>query len=76
MDMVKVENFKRVASRRVNNILEGIRILGNCSRRETYAYTEADVKKIFNTIKKQLKTVESKFEETKQFELKEGHVQK
>ncbi|OGL45936.1 MAG: hypothetical protein A2W05_01135 [Candidatus Schekmanbacteria bacterium RBG_16_38_10] len=55
------ERFKRVASKRTNEILEKIRILGNCSNKSSYEYTEEEVNKIFNEIEKQLKLVKARF---------------
>ncbi len=55
------ERFKRLAAKRTNEILEKIRILGNCSNRSSYEYTEEDVNKIFSEIDKQLKLTKSKF---------------
>ena len=48
-------------SERTNEIIDRIRILGNCSNKSAYAYTEADVNKIFSTIERQLKSVKAKF---------------
>ena len=55
------ERFKRVASKRTNEILEKIRILGNCSNKSSYEYKEEEVNKIFSEIEKQLKYTKSKF---------------
>lgn len=55
------ERFKRVASKRTNDILERIRILGNCSNRSSYEYTKEEVNKIFSEIDKQLKLTKAKF---------------
>jgi hypothetical protein len=55
------ERFKRVATRRTNDILRRIRILGNCSNRSGYAYTDEEVNKVFAVIEKELKTAKSKF---------------
>ena len=41
------ERFKRVATRRTNNVLRQIRILGNCSNKSSYSYTEEEIQKIF-----------------------------
>ena len=48
------EKFKRVATKRTNELLEKIRILGNCSNKSTYEYTEEEVTKIFKSLEKQL----------------------
>jgi hypothetical protein len=55
------ERFKRLASKRTNDILEKIRILGNCSNKSSYEYTEEEINKIFTEIDKQLKLTKSKF---------------
>ncbi len=55
------ERFKRVASKRTNEILEKIRIIGNCSNKSSYEYTEDEVNKIFSEIDKQLKLTKAKF---------------
>ncbi len=55
------ERFKRIAAKRTNDILEKIRILGNCSNKSTYEYTEEEVNKIFSEIEKQLKLTKAKF---------------
>lgn len=61
MEETRHERFKRVASKRTNEILEKIRILGNCSNKSSYEYTEEEVNKIFNEIDKQLKLTKAKF---------------
>ncbi|HAB53462.1 MAG TPA: hypothetical protein DCE80_15035 [Ignavibacteriales bacterium] len=55
------ERFKRLASKRTNEILEKIRILGNCSNKSSYEYTEEEINKIFSEIDKQLKLTKAKF---------------
>jgi hypothetical protein len=55
------ERFKRIAAKRTNEILEKIRILGNCSNKSSYEYTEEEVNKIFSEIDKQLKIAKAKF---------------
>ncbi len=55
------ERFKRIAAKRTNEILERIRILGNCSNKSSYDYTEQEINKIFSEIDKQLKFTRAKF---------------
>lgn len=55
------ERFKRIASKRTNDILEKVRILGNCANKSSYEYTEEEVNKIFSEIDKQLKLTKAKF---------------
>lgn len=58
----KGEKFRRVATKRVRNVLEKLRILGNCANTRTYSYNEKQVKDIFSTIRKQVDRVEAMFE--------------
>ena len=55
------EKFKRVATKRTNELLEKIRILGNCSNKSTYEYTEEEVAKIFKSLEKQLEITKTRF---------------
>ena len=59
------EKFKRVATKRTNELLEKIRILGNCSNKSTYDYTDEEVIKIFKSLEKQLETMKAKFSNKK-----------
>jgi len=61
MEETRHDKFKRIAAKRTNDILEKIRILGNCSNKSSYEYTEEDVNKIFSEIDKQLKQTKAKF---------------
>jgi len=56
--------FDRLATKRTKKILELIRVLGHCSNRNQYEYSEEDVNKIFKAITGELKSVKSKFEKT------------
>ena len=60
----KEERFRRVAETRVNKIIRMIRLLGNCSRAQTYACTEEQVKQIFSTLQTELDTARSRFSDT------------
>lgn len=64
------ERFRRVATRRTNEILKKIRILGNCANKSGYDYTEEEINKIFNTIEKALKESRGKFHFSKNKEFK------
>jgi hypothetical protein len=55
------ERFRRLATLRTNEILRRLKILGNCSNRQAYAYTEKDIEKIFSAIEKKVKEVRAKF---------------
>jgi len=57
----RAKRFNRVATRRTNEILNRIRILGNCSNKSAYSYTEEDVQKIFAAIERELRSVKARF---------------
>lgn len=55
---LKKDRFKRVASKRVDKLLQGIRSLSKCSNINNYEYSEDDVQKMIKAIKEELKTME------------------
>lgn len=57
----KRNRFRRVAENRTNRIIESIRLLGNCSNRSNYEYTEDDIKKIFSAIENELRETKQKY---------------
>lgn len=58
----KSERFRRVAENRTNRIIESIRLLGNCSNRSNYEYTDEEVRKIFGAIEAELKETKIKYQ--------------
>lgn len=56
------QRFKRVAELRTKAVLHKLKLLGNCSNKRLYEYSPKDIEKIFLTIKKQIRKVNSKFE--------------
>ena len=59
------EKFKRIATRRTNEIIDKIRILGNCSNKSTYEYSGEEVSKIFKSIEQELNSAKNKFSNKK-----------
>jgi hypothetical protein len=55
------ERFNRIATKRTNDIIDKIRVLGNCSNRSTYDYTEDEINKIFSAINKELRISKDRF---------------
>lgn len=55
------KRFKKVAERRVNKLLNDLRLLGNTSNRSLYKYEEAEVEIIFKTINEALTETRGKF---------------
>lgn len=71
----KREKFVNIAEARTNKIISMIRLLGNCSNRSNYEYTDADVNQIFSAIEGELKECKKRFQtektENKRFTLKQ-----
>lgn len=61
MNETKRERFVRIAEARTNKILEMMRLLGNCSSKSNYEYSEEDIKKIFGALERELKIEKNKF---------------
>lgn len=64
------ERFKRLAEYRTNEVLKRLRVLGNCSNRSAYEYTEEEVNKIFLEIERRVKEVKAKFHFSKKRDFK------
>ena len=57
----KRECFVRLAEARTNKILNMLHLLGNCSSKSNYDYTEDDIKKIFGAIEKEVRATKNRF---------------
>lgn len=55
-------NFIRLAEARTNKILRMIRLLSNLSNRGAYDYKAQDIKKIFQTIDRELRQARARFD--------------
>ena len=58
---LKRERFIRLVTKRTNNVLKTLKVLGNCANRQAYDYTEEDINKIFITIEKKTKEIKERF---------------
>ena len=67
----KKQRFQRLAEKRTNDVLERLRILGNCANRGQYEYSAEEIRKIFNAIEKNVEVIKLKFKdgETQKFRL-------
>lgn len=54
--------FEKVASARVQKIIDYLDLLGNCANKNNYEYTDKDVQKMFATIKERLKNAEAAYD--------------
>lgn len=57
----KRRKFKELAEKRVNKALDSIRLVGNLSNRQTYAYDDAQVRKIVKALRDAVGEVEARF---------------
>ena len=57
----KRDRFVRIVEARTNKIIDMLRLLGNCSSKSNYDYSEEDVKKIFGALEKELKNTKNRF---------------
>jgi len=55
MNTVKRDRFEKVASNRVQKVIDFIELIGNCANKNNYEYTEKDVELMFREINKALK---------------------
>lgn len=62
-EKIKRERFVKIAENRTNKIISMIKLLGNCSNKNNYTYTDDDVKQIFSAIDQELRITKSKFQE-------------
>jgi hypothetical protein len=57
----KRARFEKLAVYRTNEVLNKLKVLGNCANRSAYEYSEEDVNKIFNEIDRSVKETKAKF---------------
>ena len=61
----KKDNFKRIAEKRTNKIIESISKLQNLTKTYFYEYTDEQVEAIFEAIQEELDNQKKIFEENK-----------
>ena len=57
----KRERFKKLAEYRTNEVLHRLKVLGNCSNRSAYDYSEEEIARIFSEIERAVKVNKAKF---------------
>lgn len=57
--------FRRIAPKRTDYVLHYLHLLGNCSNKSGYDYTDDDVAKIFKAIDEQLRVTKARFKSGK-----------
>ena len=66
----KKDNFKRIAEKRTNKIIESISKLRNLTNTSFYEYTDEQIEVIFEAIQKELDNQKKIFEDDKKKEKK------
>lgn len=66
----KKDNFKRIAEKRTNKIIESISKLQNLTNTSFYEYTDEQIEVIFEAIQKELDNQKKIFEDDKKKEKK------
>lgn len=61
-DETSNQRFKRLAEKRVTNVLRTLKILSNLSNTSNYKYSAEEVEKIFKVIQSQVDNTHRKFE--------------
>lgn len=57
----KRERFERVASNRVQKVIDFLGLIGNCANRNNYEYTEADVEHMFAEMAKAMRAARDEY---------------
>ena len=61
----KTERFVKIAEKRTERVLDSLRLLGQCSNRRSYGYSDDQINKIFREIRRCLRETEQNFRGTK-----------
>lgn len=65
MAKTKRQRFIEVATKRTNKVISSIRLLGNCSSKNNYEYTEEEVRKMFAAVDEELRLAKAKYSKNK-----------
>ena len=66
----KSKKFKDLAEKRVNAVLDKLRLIGNLSDTRYYEYTKEDSKKIIAVLRKEINKIDAKFNAKNKVETK------
>lgn len=58
----KSERFKKIASKRMQNVLLEMTRLNNCSNTHRYEYSRNDVRMMTNTLREKMKEISASYE--------------
>jgi len=62
MNTAKRDRFEKVASTRVQKIINLLNLLGNCSNKNNYDFSEKDVDLMFSEINRTVKDTKNRFD--------------
>lgn len=57
----KRSKFVELAENRVNRAIKDLRLIGNLSNGSAYEFTEADIRKMFRTLQRELDAAKGRF---------------
>lgn len=57
----KRQKFIQLAEARVNKTIKDIQLIGNLSNKAAYEYSEADIRKIFVTLAREMEIAKARF---------------
>ncbi len=69
MNMEKHERFRKVAEKRVNQVIMDMNKLGKCASKASYDYTDAEVERIIDAIEQAVIDLRERFSGKKSFSL-------
>jgi hypothetical protein len=58
----KSQTFRRLAEKRITNLIKHLRLIGNLANKKNYNYTEEEVRQIFTAIESELAQTKKKFD--------------
>ena len=61
LDKVKNYKFSKLASKRLPNAVNAVKLIGNLSRRSSYEYTDAEAQSIIKSLSKAMRDLKKKF---------------
>jgi hypothetical protein len=60
-ELEKLEKFERLAQKRVSDVMNRLRLIGNLSDKRNYSFTTEHVQEMFEAIDSELRVAKSRF---------------
>ena len=58
----KSQTFRRLAEKRITNLIKHLRLIGNLANKKNYNYTEEEVRQMFTAIESELAQTKKKYD--------------